>query len=103
MSADNTIFVVEYPTESGIRYRVFHVMAAENMQMFPNASHYFTWVLQTSPVIDEPLPYAELETAMEAAKKLQKDLCGVEYGIKRIKAPEEIPVEAYQCPPWVQP
>ena len=102
MSADNTIFVVEYPVDSGIRYRIFHVMAAENMKMFSNVSQYFTWVLRTSPTIEEPNPYSEKETAMAAAKKLQNSLYGVEYGIKFIKAPETIPVESFECPSWVQ-
>lgn len=77
-------------------------MAAENMQMFSNASHYFTWVLQTSPTIEEPDPYVDKETAMTAAKELQSDLWGVEYGIKFIQAPEAIPVESLECPSWVQ-
>jgi hypothetical protein len=100
MSADNIILIAEYPTENGIRFRVFHVFAIGNAEGFKNISHYLTWILSEFPGLTAQDVYLDYKTAKAAAKALENSLPIVEYGIQHIQCPEEIPVEHFEAPNW---
>lgn len=91
MSADNTIFIVEFPQEDGTRkYRVIHAQAAENMRNFETPSHYFSRIIQGR---EEMCPeYNSMAEARTAANEMEIDSGHAEYGIHVCSCPEQIPI-----------
>ena len=102
ISADNGIYIAEFPTLDGSReWRVIHAQAIDNLDYYPEGSPEEAREIIEYFGTDSARIFSNLDAALKAAFELEDeilndDFCPIlEYGVCRLPA-FEYPMEVYR-------